>query len=106
MPRGVEFRIPLGDALAAGEQHRRDWLLRAIAWLRWRRWGYASENSALEGLRHAMRTLDLPVRDRVDATVLASTMHGNSRRVARQPGHPDHAAFLAHRRRVRRKGRA
>jgi hypothetical protein len=52
-----------------------------------------------------LRTIDAPVRDRVEATVLASTMHGNARRAARLPGHPDHQAFLDHRRRVRRKAR-
>jgi len=104
MPRGVDYRIPLADLLAAAAQHQAGWSLRSIARLHWRRWGYATPKSALEGLRQGMRTLELPVRDRIEATVLASTMHGNSRRAARQPDHPDHQAFLAHRRRVRAKG--
>lgn len=102
MPRGVDYRIPLRDALAAARQHQAGWSLRAIARLHWRTWGYASPKSALEGLRSAFRTLDVPVRDRVEATVLASTMHGRSRRAAKAPGHPDHAAFLAHRRATRK----
>jgi hypothetical protein len=101
-PRGVEYRIPLRDVLWAADRHARGWSLRAIARLHWRRWGYASPKSALEALRGAMRELDLPVRDRVEATVLASTMHGHSRRDARLPGHPDHAEFLAHRRATRK----
>lgn len=105
MPRGNEYRIPLADLLAAAEQHQRGWSLRSIAKFRWQAWGYASEKSALEGLRNGLRTIDAPVRDRIQATVLASTMHGNSRRAARQPGHPDHSAFLAHRQAVRRKSK-
>jgi hypothetical protein len=101
MPRGVDYRIPLADLLDAARRHEAGWSLRSIARLHWRRWGYASDKSALEGLRGALRVIDAPVRDRVDATVLASTMHGRSRRAARLPGHPDHAAFLEHRRAVR-----
>jgi hypothetical protein len=105
-PRGVDYKIPLADLLAAVEHHRYGWSLRAIARLKYREWGYASPATALEGLRSAFRVIDAPVRDRIEATVLASTLHGNSRRAARLPGHPDHEAFLAHRRQVRRKASA
>lgn len=101
MPRGVDYKIPLTDLLQAAEQHQRGWSLREICRFKWQTWGYASPKSALEGLRHALRTIDAPVRDRVKATVEASTMHGNSRRVARLPGHPDHERFLEHRRHLR-----
>lgn len=101
MPRGVDYRIPLADLLQAAEQHERGWSLRTICRFRWQEWGYASPKSALEGLRHALRSIDAPVRDRVEATVAASELHGNSRRAARLPGHPDHERFLAHRRQVR-----
>lgn len=103
MPRGVDYRIPLRDLLAAAERHQRGESLRSIARLNWRQWGYASAKSALEGLRAALRTIDAPVRDRIDATILASTMHGKSRRAARLPGHRDHQEFLEHRRAVRAK---
>jgi hypothetical protein len=105
MPRGVDYRVPLRDVLWAADQHARGWSLRSIARLHWRRWGYSSPKSALGGLSHAMRALDLPVRDRIEATILASEMHGHASRDARLPGHPDHAAFLAHRRAVRRRKR-
>lgn len=105
MPRGNEYRIPLADLLQAARQHERGWSLRSIARLHWRRWGYASSKSALEGLRGALRTIDAPVRDRVEATQLASIMHGNSTRAARDPGHPDHQRFLEHRRHVRANAR-
>lgn len=100
---GVDYRIPLRDLMWAADRHAAGWSLRSIARLHWRRWGYASQKSALEGLRHALRTIDAPVRDRIEATRLASTMHGNSRRDARLPGHPDHERFLEHRRQVRAK---
>jgi hypothetical protein len=106
MPRGAEYLIPLADLLDAAEKHERGWSLRSIARLHWKRWGYASDKSALEGLRRALRVIDAPVRDRLAATRLASTMHGNSARAAHQPGHPDHARFLAHRAMVRRNKQA
>lgn len=101
MPRGTDYKIPLVDLLDAARRHEGGWSLRSIARLHWRRWEYSSDRSALEGLRRALRTIDAPVRDRVEATILASTMHGNSSRAAREPGHPDHARFLAHRRATR-----
>ena len=106
MPRGVAYRSPLADLLQAAREHEAGWSLRAISRMRWQVWGYASPGSALEGLRHALRTLDAPVRDRVDATVDASLRHGLTRRAARAPGHPDHAAALAHRRHLRALRRA
>lgn len=103
MPRGQEYRIPLSELLWAADRHRQDgWSLRFIAGSRWRQWGYASPGSALEALRHALRTIDQPVRDCIEATRLASLMHGDSTRAARQPGHPDHERYLEHRRRTRR----
>lgn len=101
MPRGVDYKIPLADLLEAAAHHRRGWSLRSIARMKWRQWGYASDKSALEGLRHALRAIDAPVRDRIDATVRASVMHGNSSRAARVPGHPDHERHLEHRRTAR-----
>jgi hypothetical protein len=101
MPRGVDYKIPLHDLLQAAEQHARGWSLRSICRMKWQQWGYASDKSALEALRHALRTIDAPVRDRIEATVQASVMHGNSSRAARHPSHPDHARHLAHRRQVR-----
>jgi hypothetical protein len=102
MPRGVDYRIPLAELLAAAEEHRRGWSLRALARMRYRQWGYASPGSALEGLRKALRTIDAPVRDRVAATVDASTIHGNASRAAHHPGHPDYQRWLAHRRVTRK----
>jgi hypothetical protein len=107
MPRGVDFRIPLAAVRQASAEHQAGWSLRALARMRYAEWGYASPGSALEGLRHAMRELDMPVRDRIEATVDASTIHGNARRAMRAPEHPEHARNLAHRRHLRqRKGDA
>lgn len=102
MPRGVEFKISLADAHQAHREHMAGWSLRAIARLRWEQWGYASEKSALEGLRGVFRALDLPIRDRIEATVEVSTIHGNSRRAFAKPGHPGHERHLAQRRHLRR----
>lgn len=102
MPRGVEFRVPLKAVMDAHRAHQAGWSLRALARMHYQEWGYASPGSALEGLRAAMRALELPVRDRIAATVEASTVHGNSGRAAREPSHPDHARHLAQRRHNRK----
>jgi hypothetical protein len=106
MPRGVDYRIPLAAVRQAAADHEAGWSLRALARMRYRDWGYASPGSALEGLRHAMRSLDLPIRDRVAATIDAHTVHGNATRAAHEPGHPDHQRFLDHRNALRRAARA
>ena len=98
---GTDYRIPLAAVHQAHREHMAGWSLRALARMRYQEWGYKSAKSALEGLRRAMRTLDLPVRDRITATVDVSTVHGLSTRAARDPQHPDHAAHLAHRRHLR-----
>lgn len=101
MPRGVEYRIPLRDLLDAAEDHANGMSLRAIARMGWESWGYASEKSALEGLRHALRSIDAPIRGRIEQTVLSSTKHGNGRRAFRDPNHPEHERHLAQRRKTR-----
>ena len=103
MPRGVDFKIPLADARQAHVDHMAGWSLRAIARMRWRQWGYASDRSALEGLRGVFRALELPVRDRIEATVDASLVHGNGRRALRDPAHPEHGRHLEQRRHNRRR---
>jgi len=98
---GVDFKISVTEARRAHAEHLAGWSLRAIARRHHQHWGYASPGSALEGLRGALRTLGLPVRGRIEQTVRESLVHGNSRRAARIPGHPDHARHLAHRRALR-----
>lgn len=102
MPRGVESKIPLRDTLEAHRAHQAGWSLRALARLHHEQWGYKTPASALEGLRAVFRTLDLPVRDRIEATVDASTRHGNLARAFKDPAHPEHARHLAQRRHNRR----
>lgn len=106
MPRGVDFKIPLVDVHQAHREHLAGWSLRAIARLRWQEWGYASPGSALEGLRGALRALELPTRSRHEAILAFNTVHGNSTRAAREPGHPDHGRYLEHRRLRRANARA
>lgn len=105
MPRGVDYKIPLRDLLQAARDHEAGWSLRFIARSSWRHWGYASAGSALEGLRHALRTIDAPVRGRIAATVEASTMHGNARRAMRAPDSNGHTRNLAHRSRCGKRRR-
>ena len=102
MPRGVDYKIPLADLLQAAREHEAGWSLRAISRMKYRKWGYASPKSALEGLRGALRTIDAPIRGRIDATVDASLVHGNNRRAMKDPAHPEHDRFLAHRRATRK----
>jgi hypothetical protein len=47
--------------------------------------GYRSPGSCVEGIRAAWARLGLDARDRVDATVLASTVHGRARRSGKDP---------------------
>lgn len=101
MPRGVDYKFSIAELRQAAAEHEAGWSLRAICRLRWESWGYASVGSALEALRRALRAIDAPVRDRIDATVDASLVHGNARRAMRLPGHPEHARALEHRRRLR-----
>jgi hypothetical protein len=101
MPRGVDYKIPLADLFQARDEHAMGFSLRSIARRRWRGWGYASMKSALEGLRHALRTIDAPVRDRIEATIEASLIHGHNRRAMKETWHPEHARQLEHRKRVR-----
>lgn len=103
---GCDYRISLRAVRQAHSEHLAGWSLRALARMRWEEWGYASPASALEGLRMAMRALDLPIRDRVAATVDASTVHGHSTRASRDTSHPDHQAHLARRRHLRAQKRA
>lgn len=106
MPRGVEYRIPLADLRQCAREHQAGWSLRALSRMRWEQWGYASPGSALEGLRRALRTIDAPVRDRIEASIDASLIHGNNRRAMKHPGHPEHARQLEHRRATRASRRA
>lgn len=103
MPRGVDFRIPLSEVRQAHAEHLAGWSLRALARMRYEQWGYASPNSALEGLRRAMHTLELPVRDRIEATIAASEVHGKARRADKAAGTREHRA---HRNALRRRKRA
>lgn len=54
--------------------------LREIARRGWEHWGYASPKSCLNALCDLMASYGLPRRDRIEATVLASTTHGRGAR--------------------------
>lgn len=99
---GPDFLIPLAAVRQAAADHQAGWSLRALARLRYREWGYKTPDSAQQGLRCAMHTLDLPVRDQRAATADATTVHGLASGGAHEPSHPDHQQFLAYRRQLRR----
>lgn len=102
---GPDYKIPLADLLEVAKEHQAGWSLRAISRMRWERWGYASAASALEALRRALRSIDAPVRSQAEARLDTSLRHGNASRAAKEPGHPDHARWLAHRRAMRARER-
>jgi hypothetical protein len=96
-----DFIIPTPAVFDAHRAHTAGWSLRAIARVRWREWGYASPDSAYEGLRHAMRALDLTVRSQSEATVEANLRHGHMRTANWAIDSPQHGDLLAHRRHLR-----
>jgi hypothetical protein len=54
--------------------------LRAIARAGWEQWGYASPNAALNSLSDRLRSIGLKPRNRIEATIKASTTHGRGSR--------------------------
>lgn len=54
--------------------------LRAIAAAGWEKWGYASPKSCLTSISDRLRSIGLKPRDRIEATVRASTTHGHGSR--------------------------
>ena len=54
--------------------------MREIARRGWQRWGYASERSCLNSIIDLLDSFGLRRRDRIEATILASTTHGRGSR--------------------------
>jgi len=68
---------------------------RALGKLLYAQFGYKSPRSCANSLCDQFKRLGIPARDRIEATVLASTTHGLAPRGARG------AEFRAHRRKLR-----
>lgn len=72
---------------------------RQLGRLLYQRFGYASEKACAVAINQACLTLGLPTRDRIAATVAASTTHGLASREMRASRDP---LYREHRRRMRR----
>lgn len=70
--RQAASRIDPREARLLHEYHARGLSLRAIAGTAWRRLGYASPGSCLEGIRAAFRREGLPARPQPAATAAAN----------------------------------
>lgn len=65
--------------------------LRELARQGWNTWGYSSEKSALNALSSNLRRMGLEPRNRIEATVKASTVHGLASRKAKRDYTPEYA---------------
>lgn len=99
-PRGVSRRLSDSQVEAAYRIHVEAGIsMRELGRLGWEQWGYANADSAARALGVAFAGMGLEARDRIEATVKASTVHGKASRVAARSGDP---VYLEHRRAVRR----
>jgi hypothetical protein len=73
--------------------------LRKLGALLWERFGYKSANSCANSLSQSFKLYGLPARDRIEATISASTRHGLAPRRARASKDP---AYREHRAKLRR----
>ncbi len=93
---GCDYFISVPDLFAARDEYEAGWSARSIAHRRWREWGYGSPWAAERGLRRALRSIGVEVRDRAAANELRVTLHGDTRREFRDPAHPEHHRYLAY----------
>lgn len=102
--RGQGRRLSDAQVRAAHRLHWEEGLsLRELGRRLYRQAGYSSAKSCAGALSNAFAGMALPARDRIDATVVASTSHGLSPRVPRTLG--EREAKLAHRRTLAQAGR-
>lgn len=98
--RGVPPKLTDAQIEAAYRLHIEGGLsLRELGRRGWRQWGYASANSAAAVLCKTFKARGWKSRDRVEAIVLASTVHGKASRAMRVANDP---VFSAHRQQQRR----
>lgn len=86
-PVGVYGKLTDDQVRAAHVLYRRGESLRAIARRIYRQAGYASARSCANSLHDHFVRLDLPRRDRIEATIAASTTHGLAPRRGVAPEH-------------------
>lgn len=99
-PIGVHGRMTSEQIRAAHLLHVREGVsIRELGRLLWERFGYASAKACANSLSKSFRLHGLAARDRVEATVMASTVHGLATREAKRAYTPE---FAAHRNAQRR----
>lgn len=82
-----DAKLTVAQIRAAHKLYTAGMSLRDLADAGWQRWGYASRHSAASGLYDAFTRAGYPLRDRIEATVAKSLVHGKSRRLARDRDH-------------------
>jgi hypothetical protein len=98
--RGVPARLSDEQLRAAHRLHIAAGLsVRELGRRGWQAWGYATPKSAATALSKGWRRLGLFARDRIEATVKASTVHGHATRAAKARYTPEYAE---HRKTLRR----
>ncbi len=84
---GVPSRLTDNHIRALHVAHQNGHSLRSLARILHARGLYASENSGVEAIRYGFDRLHLKARDRIAATVAASTTHGLRPRTGPKPGY-------------------
>lgn len=82
-----DAKLTRAQIVAAHRLHTEDGIsIRELGRQMWERFGYSSPRSCANSLSDLFATVGLPARDRIDATVKASTTHGRG-------GRADKAAY-------------
>ena len=77
----TDAKLTRAQALAAYKLHIEGGVsIRELGKLMWERYGYSSPHSCANSLSDLFKRLHRPARDRVQATILASTTHGRGSR--------------------------
>jgi hypothetical protein len=101
-PIGVHGKMTPEQIRAAHMLHMRQQLsIRELGRMLWERFGYASPRACANSLSNQFKVHGLAARDRLEATVLASTVHGLSTREGKRNYTRE---FAAHRNALRRAG--
>lgn len=82
-----DAKLTAAHVRAAHKLYQAGMSVRDLAAAGWEKWGYASPASAANALYDMFARGGYPLRDRVEATVAKSLVHGKSRRLARDRDH-------------------
>lgn len=98
-PQRPESKMTLAQIRQAHARHVAGESVRALGRALWETYGYASPSSCANSLSEAFLREGLATRDRIEATKLASTVHGNAGRGDRRS---NALRYRVHRKRRRR----